>query len=66
MSWTTNVTLWCDGQECPGAYRGEDKGIVDDARREAKEAGWEYVKGRPAKDYCPECARTESKEQPDE
>lgn len=59
MSWGTHVTIWCDGKHCAERYTSAEM-IIDNARRQAKNLGWGYVRGRPARDYCPKCAKKES------
>lgn len=51
MSWSKNVTLWCDGDDCREFIYGGR--YVRRSRQEAKKSGWKYIDG---KDYCPGCA----------
>jgi len=58
MSYSKQVTLWCDGgtdnQPCPNSYGSEVVYTTATAAREdAAEVGWTYDSGN---DYCPECS----------
>lgn len=49
MSWTKEVTLWCDAEGC-GAWHQESSLTVDQLRRSLRPQGWAHVEGR---DLCP-------------
>ena len=53
MTYSTEITLWCDGEECNTWRRFQVK-TVTRARTTAEEQGWETTRGGP--DYCPDCS----------
>jgi len=56
MSFTRNITIWCDRCEDGGTFYDSLCGTDDpeEAREEAKEIGWVHT--AEGKDLCPECA----------
>jgi len=54
MSYTKNVTLWCDGVECYAWINGMSTTVEIARIRAQREESWVYSKG---KDYCHRCAK---------
>lgn len=52
MSYTKNVTMWCEGKDCAQWVDGES-GTVAKARERARAQRWTFKDG---KDYCPVCS----------
>ena len=53
MSWTKDVTIWCDGDNgCCVTHLQTNKSYTARARIEAEEKGWETSL---EKDLCPKC-----------
>lgn len=51
MTWSKEVTLWCDDDDCE-AWTRHGASTVEETREIAKEHGWVY---RDGEDLCPEC-----------
>lgn len=50
MSWTTKVTLWCDGNDCAEQITIGNRDLVE-TRRQARAQGWAVLYG--TMDVCP-------------
>lgn len=50
MTWTKEITIWCDELDCP-RWRQEGAPSVAWLRKELEPEGWVFVGGR---DLCPE------------
>lgn len=49
MTWTKELTIWCDAPEC-AAWRQEQARSVATLRRDLEPEGWVFLGG---KDLCP-------------
>jgi hypothetical protein len=52
MSYTKNVTIWCEGKDCDRWVYGFSR-LVKQTRRNVAAEGWTF---RDGKDYCPACS----------
>ncbi len=59
MSYSKNVTIWCDGvimnQDCINHFTGTS--AVKASRFLAKKKGWVTFKQNKILDFCPKCAK---------
>ena len=53
MTWSKNVTLWCDGEGCDEWYQAS-RSRVEPAESEAERNGW--TKEATDEHYCPGCS----------
>lgn len=52
MTWSKDVTIWCDGDNCMEWAR-YSLSTVGATRKRARDDGWVY---RGGEDRCPDCA----------
>jgi len=60
MSWTKEVTIWCDGEEC-NEWERTGNSTVSTTRNNLS-PGWTFTNGN---DYCPDCSGPEGEMQLD-
>lgn len=58
MSYTKEITIWCDEVDCL-EWATYGSGRVDEARIDARADGWTHRNG---KDFCPSCTWKEGEQ----
>lgn len=58
MSYTKNVTIWCDGEDCGCWENGMAPNVAKARRFVQREKGWVRIGNR---DFCPRCAKEQEK-----